>query len=309
MGPRPADLQQRYKHLYDEFGNAWRVTDTSSLFDYAAGTSTETFTIVGWPRGESSNSCDLPEESQDPLKRLDLEVAEEHCAGIVDPDRREDCIQDVMVTGDPVFAQTYLLSDKIDRNVFPTAPVLAFPERGEVVVASPVTFAWNQANDLDGDPITYRHYVWSVGKMPNYNDAEPVSIIQSPGFIRSDSNSDGTVDISDAIFTLGCQFAGAACPECLDAADSNDDGEVDVSDAIYTLSYQFQGGPAPPSPFPECGPDGTADNLTCTSASNCPEAVTTIVSQLGPGAYYWKVFAEDGKGGTVESEIRRFQVE
>lgn len=309
MGPRPADLQLRYKHLYDVFGNAWRVTKESSLFDYAAGTSTETFTLESWPRGESSNSCDLPEESQDPLKRLDLEVAKEHCAGIVDPDRREDCIQDVMVTGDPVFAQTYLLSDKIDRNVFPTAPVLAFPEKGEIVVASPVTFAWNPATDLDGDPITYRHYVWSVGKIPNYNDAEPVSIIQSPGFIRSDSNSDGTVDISDAIFTLGCQFGGTACPECLDAADSNDDGEVDVSDAIYTLSYQFQGGPAPPSPFPECGPDGTADDLACTSASNCPEAVTTIVTQLEPGAYYWKVFAEDGKGGTVESEIRRFQVE
>ena len=46
-------------------------------------------------------------------------------------------------------------------------------------MASPVTFAWNPATDLDGDSITYRHYVWSVGKMPNYNDAEPVSIIQS----------------------------------------------------------------------------------------------------------------------------------
>jgi len=38
-------------------------------------------------------------------------------------------------------------------------------------------------------------------------------------------------------------------------------------------------------------------------------AVSTTVVQLEPGkVYFWKVVAEDGEGGTVESPTRRFTV-
>ena len=214
-----------------------------------------------------------------------------------------------MATGDSSFAETYLLIDEITRNAYPAAPKLLLPHFGENVVASPVTFAWDPASDSDGDPVTYRHYVWPAGETPNYNDAEPVSVTQSSGFIRGDSNSNGSVDISDALFSLMCTFVGVNCPDCMDFADSNDDGEVDISDAIYTLVYLYLGGQAPPSPFPKCGPDLTEDTLPCKSTGDCPAEVTTMVSQLEPGAYYWTVFAEDGNGGTVPSAVWRFQVE
>jgi hypothetical protein len=91
-------------------------------------------------------------------------------------------------------------------------------------------------------------------------------------FQRGDANGDGKVDISDSIFSLGCQFLGSRCPECLKAADANDDGRFDLADAIYSLSWIFRGGPIlpPPGPF-ECGTDPTPDALPCASFSPCPQ--------------------------------------
>jgi hypothetical protein len=42
------------------------------------------------------------------------------------------------------------------------------------------------------------------------------------------------------------------------AADVNDDGgPIDGTDLFYLVSYLMMGGPAPPPPFPDCGPDPT----------------------------------------------------
>lgn len=81
-------------------------------------------------------------------------------------------------------------------------------------------------------------------------------------FRRGDGNADRSVDISDAIHTLGCLFAGTFCSTCLDASDSNDSGEVDISDAVFTLNNLFLGGPEPLAPGPNaCGSDPTGDGL------------------------------------------------
>ena len=40
-------------------------------------------------------------------------------------------------------------------------------------------------------------------------------------------------------------------------------GVVNITDAIYTYNFLFLGGPAPPAPYPSCGADPTADDLTC----------------------------------------------
>jgi hypothetical protein len=51
----------------------------------------------------------------------------------------------------------------------------------------------------------------------------------------------------------------------MDAADSDGAGSVEMSDAIYTLKYMYvPGSPPPPPPGPEsCGLDPTADDLNC----------------------------------------------
>jgi len=89
-------------------------------------------------------------------------------------------------------------------------------------------------------------------------------------FLRGDADGNATLDLTDAIRTLGFLFQGDAEPSCLDAADFNDDGAVDVSDAISSLGYQFLGGaPAPLPGSATCGPDATEDALSCESFTAC----------------------------------------
>ncbi len=83
-------------------------------------------------------------------------------------------------------------------------------------------------------------------------------------FIRGDSNEDGEIDLSDAIFILRYLFQGGTMPNCLDSSDANDDGKIDLSDAVYLLNYLFQGSNLPPPPpFNDPGKDPTQDGLDC----------------------------------------------
>jgi hypothetical protein len=90
-------------------------------------------------------------------------------------------------------------------------------------------------------------------------------------FIRGDCNTDGEVDISDAVFSLGALFLGDGDLPCGDACDANDDGTVDISDAIATLGVLFLGnGTIPPPGMNECGLDPTDDETRCTTFDECP---------------------------------------
>lgn len=83
-------------------------------------------------------------------------------------------------------------------------------------------------------------------------------------FLRGDSNTDGTVDISDAINTLGYLFTGNGKVTCADAADANDSGTIDISDPIFTLGFLFLGTrESLPAPSPTAGMDPTPDGLSC----------------------------------------------
>ena len=96
--------------------------------------------------------------------------------------------------------------------------------------------------------------------------------VADAAFARGDSNGDGTVNIADAIATLGFLFGGAEAPQCLDSADANDDGGLNIADAIATLGFLFGGGGDLPPPFPGCGNDPTEDTLLdCVyPPENCP---------------------------------------
>jgi len=84
-----------------------------------------------------------------------------------------------------------------------------------------------------------------------------------PAFLRGDSDSNGRLQLSDAVRTLGWMFLGQGFPGCMDAADTNDDGTVDISDPIAGLNYLFSGSAAPKPPFPDVGCDPTPDLLGC----------------------------------------------
>ncbi len=110
LGPKPDALHQRYLDLYGKFADAWRVNDHTSLFDYAPGTSTATFTRSEWPR-ENPRSCAIEgEPSAGPP--VDVGVAQKQCSAITDENMKADCVFDVSVTGFTGFAETYQLTQQ-----------------------------------------------------------------------------------------------------------------------------------------------------------------------------------------------------
>lgn len=110
VGPKPDSLKDRYTQLYNIFGESWRVTDETSLFDYAPGTSTATFTLADWPR-ENPTSCAI--EGEPAAEAIDVAVAEKHCEGVADANNKANCIFDVAATGHPGFAEAYALSEQL----------------------------------------------------------------------------------------------------------------------------------------------------------------------------------------------------
>jgi hypothetical protein len=109
LGPMPSSLPDRYTTLYKKFADAWRVTNKDSLFDYAPGTSTDTFTMRQWP--PQNPPCVVPETK--PVEPGSKAVAEAACQRVMDPNRRANCVFDVIATGHTGFAKTYLVSQRM----------------------------------------------------------------------------------------------------------------------------------------------------------------------------------------------------
>ena len=180
LGPRPEGLKQRFQTLYKKLGQAWRVTDKTTLFDYADGQSTKSFTVENWPSEEPENPCKAPEilgrPQQPPQTQLTREAATELCQDIVDPARRANAIHDVMFTGERGFAKTYLLADQIERHPIPTAPVLVFPKDDATDFEPSLNFSWQSSKSRVNAAISYRLLVWPVDEFPDHRHATALGV-------------------------------------------------------------------------------------------------------------------------------------
>jgi hypothetical protein len=89
--------ERAYRLLYRVFGDSWRISQRQSLFDYAPGQSTRTFTNLRFP-ARIVRARDLP-----PRQRR---AAERTCRRLHIRNARllQDCVLDVGVTGDNRFA-------------------------------------------------------------------------------------------------------------------------------------------------------------------------------------------------------------
>jgi hypothetical protein len=89
-------------------------------------------------------------------------------------------------------------------------------------------------------------------------------------FRRGDADASGTANITDAIFVLQFLFLDGREPPCRSAADVNDDSQVNISDPILLLNVLFVGVGTVPAPgYLECGPDPSADDLSCEGSTGC----------------------------------------
>ena len=87
-----------FETLYPKYADSWRVAQQESLFDYAPGETTETFTDRDFP-SILSKSTGLDEATRAAAEKICQE------AGITNPLLMEDCILDVGLTGEEGFAQ------------------------------------------------------------------------------------------------------------------------------------------------------------------------------------------------------------
>lgn len=125
VGSIPAPLSKVeaafFELVYRDFGNSWRISQAESLFDYAPGQSTDTFTNRNFPNSFLSFSAFLPP---------DLRKAEQICqqAGLPG-DLLEGCIFDVVNTGEAGFAQAAanavknLVKNRVEQEIRNRVPV------------------------------------------------------------------------------------------------------------------------------------------------------------------------------------------
>jgi len=123
LGSMPASMHDRYVTLNQKFGNAWRVTNSNSLFDYAPGKSTATFTNTAWPV-ENPKSCSVP--NQKTMPHISVAAAEEACKSITNATLHSSCVFDVKMTGITRFAETYAINERIHTKLAPK-PILIRP--------------------------------------------------------------------------------------------------------------------------------------------------------------------------------------
>jgi hypothetical protein len=91
-----------------------------------------------------------------------------------------------------------------------------------------------------------------------------------PAFRRGDADSNGAVNITDAVRILNVLFLGLGTIACDDAADADDNGAVNITDAVRVLNVLFLGIGAIPAPGMEaCGPDPSEDPLTACAYESC----------------------------------------
>ena len=173
-GPRPDSRAQRRHDLYETFADSWRVNETTSLFYYEPGLTPAAFIVPGWPVSEAQ-SCLAPPQPGVPVPTatttptIGQAQAEQLCSGLVDVQRRENCIQDVIATGDPIFAETYLKSQNLDQRILIVPPELISPPRNGEIPGNQVDFEWKPVPGTEDVDVTHYHCLWKSADRYDFN--------------------------------------------------------------------------------------------------------------------------------------------
>jgi Dockerin type I domain len=103
-------------------------------------------------------------------------------------------------------------------------------------------------------------WIWDLGSYygtvyPSFNCSTGPAVITyyQPSVFCGDANSDGTINVTDAVYIINYIFIGGEAPYPLENPEVNCDGAVNVSDAVWIINYIFVGGNAP------CDVDGDGE--------------------------------------------------
>jgi Zn-dependent metalloprotease len=92
--------------------------------------------------------------------------------------------------------------------------------------------------------------VYSTGGLSGLQSSLALARAFDAGIVilYGDANSDGSVNVADAVYIINYVFKGGPAPDPLENGDANCDGDVNVGDAVYIINYVFKGGPEPGCP-------------------------------------------------------------
>jgi hypothetical protein len=177
--------------LYNQFGNSWRITQDESLFTYAEGKNTATYTDLNFPYALVT-ADDLSETVYNNAKQICLD------AGITDPILLQDCILDVGLTGDSTFADNMKDLTPPDQSITVTDDWLLYEDaqktEGEKIIHITADAAWQTgmalregALNVDGDfEKTFTIYMGD-----NDNGADGMVFIMLPELTPAGTSLDG----------------------------------------------------------------------------------------------------------------------
>lgn len=160
-------------------------------------------------------------------------------------------------------------------NIAPPTPQLISPAAGAVAVANPVEFVWRQAPDSDGGPVINRLF---ISEDPSFLGAVPIQV--------------GTAATKQKV--LLAQLGGLLLlPGLLLTVF----GRRPVMKWLLTaLVLCF---------LISCGGGGGGGGAAAVD----PDLRSFQVSLSGQTTFFWKVSADDGQGGVVESTVSSFITE
>jgi len=89
-------------------------------------------------------------------------------------------------------------------------------------------------------------YYWKVTASDLFGGVTPASTVnQLRLWLYGDTNSNGEVNIGDAVFVITYIFRGGPAPDPIVVGDTNGDCKVNVGDAVFLVTYIFRSGPPP----------------------------------------------------------------
>ena len=164
-------------------------------------------------------------------------------------------------------------------NYRPEAPQLVSPGDGVTGLDTTVEFVWKKSTDPDGDAVTYNLYVCEDGGFTRgCISREDISATANKGIYYAGTGS--------GLLLFGMIFAGGAL-------------KGNRKTALLLVVIMISAGA-----LVSCGSGGGSRD---SSSPDNGDQITRTVSGLKAGTtYYWKVVADDGRGGTTASGVRSF---
>jgi len=163
----------------------------------------------------------------------------------------------------------------------PAKPNLAEPANGATGMPTALTLKWEISTDADGDKVTYRLY---IGTDPGFANVSPKILASA----SDDNNSAMAMRYSIGIIGLLGMIAIGRLSSNRKKMGLLIIGIIMVTGFIFT----------------SCGSSGGGDGNNNGSDNKSYESYT--INLQPDTTYYWKVVADDGKGGVTESDTHSF---